>query len=82
MQNVFDVHLSNAQPAIRAVQLYLHSVRELATPFHSPEAEVDMKVVQGQESGLQTHDPVERVELIPHEVQLERLVGVQLRQIN
>jgi hypothetical protein len=79
---VFDVHLSNAQPSIKAVQLYLHSVRELATPFQRPTAEVEMAVVQGQESKLQTHNPAVTVELTPQVMQLERLAGVQLRQIN
>ena len=65
------------QPTIWAVQLYLHYVNELAILFHCPNADVEMKVVHGQELESHIHAPAASVELIPHERQFERLAGVQ-----
>jgi hypothetical protein len=82
VQNVLDVHFSNKQPAIWAVQLYLHSVKEFAIFFHWPKADVDIKVFKGQLSELHTHSPLIKVEFTPHEKQLDRFEGVQFWQIS
>ena len=82
IQNVPDVHLSNAQPGICAVQFYLHYVYEFATPFHIPKVDVDMAVINGQYPASQIHFPLVKVEYRPHVKQFDLFVIVQLEHIS